>query len=463
MRSGRCIILSLIVLASGCTKGTSEFARSKEVDKLMPEAETYVTSFVDSRFGTPTRIRVWDRLPLQPHKAVGTVTKATESDAELSFQKTLFAVKPGDRIVFPGAKTLVADIKTFSAEDQTATFSELLSAAPASGSPALIGAGEVLVEGRLLYAEHCLHCHGVAGDGNGPTAQYLNPKPRDYRRGLFKFTSTHYDYKPRREDLSRIVADGIPGTYMPSFKLLTPEENAAIVEYVMFLSMRGQVEDGLAKYLNGDYSDEAVTDAVKGGTPRSEVVKALTDEVEGASFGEDTLDPLVEGLATNWQMSQTDDPTCRVFVKSEGIPSTKESIEKGRVLFLSDNAGCSKCHGAAGRGDGPSTTAVNAEGSLGLVDSWGNPIMPRNLRTGIYRGGRRPYDIYCRISVGIKGTPMPGIREDKMSEEDRWHLVNYVLSMPFEELDPGTGVGAPIPTPAPQPDAEQPKVADVAR
>lgn len=463
MRSGRYIILSLIVLASGCAKGTSEFARSKEVDKLMPEAETYVTSFVDSRFGTPANIRVWDRLPLQPHKAVGTVEKGTESDVDLAFEKTPFAVKPGDRIVFPGATPLVGDIKTLDSTAQEATFVAPLTAAPASGSVALIGAGEVLAEGRLLYAEHCQHCHGVAGDGNGPTAKYLNPKPRDYRRGLFKFTSTHYDYKPRREDLARIVMDGIPGTYMPSFKLLTPAENKAIVEYVMFLAMRGQVEDGLAKYLNGDYSDEAVADAIKGGKPRGDIVKSLTEEVEGASFGEDTLDPLVEGLATNWQMSQTDDPTCRVFVKSEGIPSSKESIEKGRVLFLSDNAGCSKCHGAAGRGDGPSTTAVNAEGSLGLVDSWGNPIMPRNLRTGIYRGGRRPYDIYCRISVGIKGTPMPGIREDKMAEEDRWHLVNYVLSMPFEDLETGTGVGAPIPTPAVQPGAEEPKVADATR
>ncbi len=454
MRSASTIALSLIVLAAGCTKGTSEFTRSKERDKLFPEAETYVDNFVDSRFGTPTKIRVWDRLPLQPHKAVGTVETATEKGADLSFQKTVFAIGPGDGIVFPGAKPLVADIATFSDKKQEVTFTAALAAAPASGTTALIGAGEVIAEGRVLYAEHCLHCHGVAGDGNGPTAKYLNPKPRDYRRGLFKFTSTHYDYKPRRDDLARIVMDGIPGTYMPSFKLLKPDESAAIVEYVMFLAMRGQVEDGLAKYLNGDYSDEAMQDAIKGGKPASEVVKSFTEEVEGESFAEDTLDPLIENLATNWQMSQTDDPTCRVFVKSEGVPSTKESIEKGRLLFLSDNAGCSKCHGQAGRGDGPSTTAVNSEGTLGLVDSWGNSILPRNLRSGIYRGGRRPYDIYCRISVGIKGTPMPGIREDKMSEEDRWHLVNYVLSMPFEDLEPGAGVGATV---------EQPKVADAAK
>ena len=26
-----------------------------------------------------------------------------------------------------------------------------------------------------LYRRHCAHCHGVSGDGHGPTAQFLNP------------------------------------------------------------------------------------------------------------------------------------------------------------------------------------------------------------------------------------------------------------------------------------------------
>src|SRR5688500_2705959 len=28
-----------------------------------------------------------------------------------------------------------------------------------------------------LYREHCAHCHGITGDGNGPTAAFLNPYP----------------------------------------------------------------------------------------------------------------------------------------------------------------------------------------------------------------------------------------------------------------------------------------------
>ena len=41
-----------------------------------------------------------------------------------------------------------------------------------------------------LYRKHCVHCHGITGDGQGPTAQFLNPYPRDYRPGVYKFKST---------------------------------------------------------------------------------------------------------------------------------------------------------------------------------------------------------------------------------------------------------------------------------
>src|SRR5262249_47806440 len=52
--------------------------------------------------------------------------------------------------------------------------------------------------GYSLYRLHCLHCHGVSGAGDGPTASFLYPRPRDYRKGLFKFTSTPTGVKPTR-------------------------------------------------------------------------------------------------------------------------------------------------------------------------------------------------------------------------------------------------------------------------
>ena len=113
---------------------------------------------------------------------------------------------------------------------------------------------------RGLYRKHCIHCHGANGDGAGPTAQYLNPYPRDYRMGLFKFKSTEgTDTPPTHEDLKRVLVEGIPGTAMPSFKVLDDGEIDALVHYVKYLSLRGQTErqlvEVLAPEVDGRYLD----------------------------------------------------------------------------------------------------------------------------------------------------------------------------------------------------------------
>src|SRR4030095_4002279 len=100
---------------------------------------------------------------------------------------------------------------------------------------------------RGLYRKHCAHCHGITGDGAGPTAAFLNPYPRDYRLGKFNFKSTPIGQKPTHEDLKKIVLDGIPGTAMPSFKLLPDLEVEALVNYVRYLSIRGETERDLLR------------------------------------------------------------------------------------------------------------------------------------------------------------------------------------------------------------------------
>ena len=104
---------------------------------------------------------------------------------------------------------------------------------------------ETLEKGSRLYRVHCLHCHGVTGNGRGPTASWLNPHPRDYRQGRFKFTSvdqTKLRKPPHRDDLLRVLEHGIEGTAMPSFGLLQPAEREALVSYVIHLSIRGKTE-----------------------------------------------------------------------------------------------------------------------------------------------------------------------------------------------------------------------------
>src|SRR5262249_10375993 len=97
--------------------------------------------------------------------------------------------------------------------------------------------------GFALYRRHCLHCHGVSGAGDGPTANFLYPRPRDYRPAKFKFTSTPNGAKPTRDDLRRTIRDGLHGTSMPAFEsMMSASEIDQVLEYVLFLSMRGETE-----------------------------------------------------------------------------------------------------------------------------------------------------------------------------------------------------------------------------
>ena len=279
-----------------------------------------------------------------------------------------------------------------------------------------------------LFREHCAHCHGVTGDGYGPTALFLNPYPRDYRKGIFKFTSTVDGAKARAADLKRTIVDGIPGTAMPAFSLLPEDEIDALVEYVKYLAIRGETESLVFSLISG---------GEKMPLPREQLVA-------------DCLEP----ITMMWNQAEA-----KVVVPPERpMPvETPEqlaaSIEVGRKLFQDQKrAQCTKCHGPTGLGDGGDV----------LYDAWNEPkkgrtpdeiaafwtlpiqeLKPRNLRLGIYRGGRRPLDLYRRIHAGIKGANMPaaGPKEGTpavLNPEEIWSLVDYVRSLPYERASPRT-------------------------
>lgn len=43
---------------------------------------------------------------------------------------------------------------------------------------------ERLASGERRYLRHCAACHGLDGDGAGPAARYLDPRPRDLGEGV---------------------------------------------------------------------------------------------------------------------------------------------------------------------------------------------------------------------------------------------------------------------------------------
>jgi mono/diheme cytochrome c family protein len=251
-----------------------------------------------------------------------------------------------------------------------------------------------------LFRQQCLHCHGPEGGGNGPTADFLDPRPRDYRKGIFKFTPMRDKAQPRREDLYRILDEGVTGTSMPSFRRFSHAQLHGLVDYVRLLSMRGMVEADLAATYE---IDEAI--------PAEYVVESYRD------------------VFAKWTRSEEEAVELVISYEDEIPAPTPESIAHGRELFMDAKTGnCFSCHGPAGRGDGLSAWTVDPEtGAVeeAYLDDWGQPIRPRNLTQGIFRGGRRPIDIFRRIKAGINGTPMPALG-GTLPDEDLWAIVHYV-------------------------------------
>ncbi|HTO11843.1 MAG TPA: ethylbenzene dehydrogenase-related protein [Candidatus Binatia bacterium] len=85
--------------------------------------------------------------------------------------------------------------------------------------------------GKAVYERKCAGCHGDKGDGKGPAAELLLPRPRDFTRGLYKIRTTA-GKTPSDQDLFKIITDGMPGTSMPSWAVLPDKDRWNLVAYI---------------------------------------------------------------------------------------------------------------------------------------------------------------------------------------------------------------------------------------
>ncbi len=271
-----------------------------------------------------------------------------------------------------------------------------------------------------LYRRHCAGCHGISGDGAGPAAVVLAPYPRDYRNGVFKYTSTAPGAKPVRTDLVRTIQHGIPGTAMPSFRRLPTEEQAAVVEYVQYLSLRGETELQLLQAIVDEEADLQDVDEIA----RESVLRA----------------------AKAWQNAQTSLPVDGATT-AESDAALKKSVERGQRLFVSPAVPCARCHGLAGNGRGEQSElyddwnkrklGATPEQTRQLAGRFKLPIEqlhPRDFTKGLFHGGDRPEEQYLRIYNGIKGTPMPAFGQSPgnpgvLTPQQIRDLVQYVRSL----------------------------------
>jgi mono/diheme cytochrome c family protein len=95
----------------------------------------------------------------------------------------------------------------------------------AAGSAAQdVGTEAQRESGRQLYVKYCSQCHGEKGDGDGYATPHLDPRPRDFTRGIYKVRSTPSGALPTHQDLVSVIRRGMPYTSMPAWPSLTDGE-----------------------------------------------------------------------------------------------------------------------------------------------------------------------------------------------------------------------------------------------
>ena len=98
---------------------------------------------------------------------------------------------------------------------------------------------EAQPRGKAVYDAHCVECHGPAGKGDGPSASYLVPRPRDFTSGKYKIRSTESGAMPTDDDLIGSVRRGLYDTAMPGWDRILPDGDIAeVVHYLKTLSPR---------------------------------------------------------------------------------------------------------------------------------------------------------------------------------------------------------------------------------
>ena len=292
-----------------------------------------------------------------------------------------------------------------------------------------------------LFREHCVTCHALEGSGAGPASVFQDPYPRDFRHGVFKWKSTERGRKPSRRDLRKLLTKGIPGTAMPSFALLDPEDLDALVDYVVFLSARGEVERRItaAAIDQLDYGDAK---------PPAELLLSSQGGTEGGLV----VQEVVDRVHKDWAEAEQYEVVVPSFPELSG-EELVASITRGKEFFHGKVANCAGCHGPAGDGSLPTldyddwtkeyTTrigltpddreAMKPFRKAGALRP--RTIAPRTLRDGVFHGGGDSASLYRRITQGIAGTPMPAVEVVSepngkgLTSEQIWDLVRYVQQL----------------------------------
>ncbi len=93
-----------------------------------------------------------------------------------------------------------------------------------------------LTNGATVYKKNCAGCHGNTGEGNGPAASSLKPKPANFVSTAYKDSKGKNPRDYTDAEALDIINNGRKGTAMPAWKKqLSAEQITDVLAYIRSL------------------------------------------------------------------------------------------------------------------------------------------------------------------------------------------------------------------------------------
>jgi mono/diheme cytochrome c family protein len=125
--------------------------------------------------------------------------------------------------------------------------------------------------------------------------------------------------------------------------------------------------------------------------------------------------PTPDFSKNTWELPDNADKT------KNPVPTSEESIAKGKELYLERTKGnCIFCHGETGSGNQENLPRLRRK--------------PADISNKERMSSMTDGEVFWKISKGITGIMPAG--EKRLTEEERWHVVNYVRTLAKEPAKP---------------------------
>ena len=256
---------------------------------------------------------------------------------------------------------------------------------------------ELIAKGKALFLVNCASCHGNQGLGDGPAAAALNPKPRNFHEGYWKYGG----------GIARVVqtiSTGSPGTAMAAFTNIPLEDRFAIAHYERSFAAKQEADKPEDLAWLGPIGGAPEKGGTPGGIPGGPAKPTPTIPIEVA-------------------LRLMAEPPPPVAPVSGVAPPAADS--RGAALY---GERCASCHGAAGEGG----IRVRMLGSAPYAYVTTLPLS--SDRTGWMGGGGRFEKL---VLEGIPGYLMPA--NGDLSSEDLRALYDFTSSLRAKQGNPPPG------------------------